>query len=276
MVAGTHESAGDGDGQLFRRHSFECRIYVGKMPAIQLIEVTIIGGMVLRAIPPVPVAAFGDEQLFPRQLALRFRNAIGVAIIVLARLRKQVPGLIVFGRANPYIEVRVDPRTGNETRQRAEVFVTRDRLAHGDGLDRRIALETIVEATQKLTSRLRVVFPGIFAIENHRDNGVFASVQHRPRGLTNGVEQMVGGVVRRHAGIHKTDEVRQCVIAEQHVHPGVTFSVAVNVVKLLGTVWVQAAMSIASECVTDASAQDTFVGGHPLDSLLVGEGEHLF
>src|SRR5215469_18548282 len=130
MVAGTHESASDGDGQLFRWHSFECRIYVGKMPTIQLIEVTIIGGMVLRAIPPVPVAAFGDEQLFPRQLALRFRNAVGVAIIVLARLRKQVPGLIVFGRANPYIEVRVDPRSGNETRQGAKVFVTRDRLAH--------------------------------------------------------------------------------------------------------------------------------------------------
>lgn len=81
MIAWANKSAGDGNRQLLGRHTFECGVDVREMAAVKFIEIMIVGGVVLGPIPPVPVTAFRDEQLFPRELALRLGNAIGVTIV---------------------------------------------------------------------------------------------------------------------------------------------------------------------------------------------------
>src|SRR3954469_15073871 len=70
-------SAGAGDGlrQILGWREAERLIDVGEMLAIQLVEVSVVGGGMFRPIPPVPVAAFGDEQFLERQLALLLAEA---------------------------------------------------------------------------------------------------------------------------------------------------------------------------------------------------------
>jgi hypothetical protein len=66
------------------------------------------------------------------------------------------------------------------------------------------------------------------------------------------------------------------VVAEDHIHPRVALLIAMDVVQLLGAITVQAATAIACEVVVDGATEHAFVGGHPLDSLLVGQREHFF
>ena len=153
-IAGAHNSADDRGVQLFRRNSFEGVVHVGEMPAIEFVEVAIVGRVMLRPVPPVPVAALGDEQLFPRQFALRRRNFLRMAVVIIAGFGEQVPGAIIFGRANPDVEVGIDPRTRDQPLQGLEVigFVEGDGFADGDRFHFRVMLQGIVEAAQKFAA----------------------------------------------------------------------------------------------------------------------------
>src|SRR5271165_1496426 len=131
--------------------------------------------MMFGTVPPVPVATFGDQQLLPGDLALRRRNAMRVAVIVIARFSQQVPGAVVFRRPDPDIEVGVDPRPGYQPPQVTEVarLVARDGLADGHRLNLVVMLQGIVEAAQEFAPRLGVILPRIFAVENNRYNSAF-------------------------------------------------------------------------------------------------------
>src|SRR6185369_16570684 len=48
--------------QHVRGNAAKRKIHIGKMLPVQLIKIAIVGRMMLGAIPPVPVTAFGDEQ----------------------------------------------------------------------------------------------------------------------------------------------------------------------------------------------------------------------
>ena len=64
-------------------------------------------------------------------------------------------------------------------------------------------------------------------------------LQNRLRRILNVLDEVIGGVLRGHSGVHEADQVRQPMVAEDHVHPGVVLLVAIDVVQPLGAVGVQ-------------------------------------
>src|SRR5579859_1049262 len=79
------------------------------MLAVQLVKITIILRVVLRAVPPIPITAFGNQQLFKGQAFLLRRCLARILSEEITRGGEAVPGSIVLRRANPYIKVGVDP-----------------------------------------------------------------------------------------------------------------------------------------------------------------------
>src|SRR5262249_30060573 len=100
--------ADDGPRQLFGRLLVESSVYIGEVLAEQIIEFDAICGFMLRPVPPAPIAALGNEELFVSQLqsARWTRGGRGRhPFIELARGAEEIPGAIVFVRADPNIEV---------------------------------------------------------------------------------------------------------------------------------------------------------------------------
>ena len=96
------------------------------------------------------------------------------------------------------------------------------------------------------------------------------------RRLFNVVHEVMGGVLRWHPGIDKPDQVRDGVIAEDQVHLGLLILEAMDGVQLLCQLGGQMAMGVAPESDAQASAQDLFVGGHPLHAQTLREAEDFF
>ena len=63
--------------------------------------------------------------------------------------------------------------------------MARDGFRDCDRFDAGFVLQAIVETAQKFAARLRVVFPGIFAVENDRDHRIAACIKNRLRRLLN-------------------------------------------------------------------------------------------
>src|SRR5262249_39089051 len=100
---------GDRLREMIRRSGAQRLIDVREMLAIELVKVTVVGRMVLRTIPPVPVAAFGNQYLFEGESAGFIVCSRRLLRIKITRGREIVPGEIIFGRSDPDVEVRVDP-----------------------------------------------------------------------------------------------------------------------------------------------------------------------
>ncbi len=79
------------------------------MLAIKFVEIAVVGRVMLGTIPPVPVAAFGDQNFVEGQFALSLGGAGSILRVELAGLVQVVPGTIIFGCADPDVEVRIDP-----------------------------------------------------------------------------------------------------------------------------------------------------------------------
>src|SRR5215469_11330749 len=144
------------------------------MFAIEFVEFAVIRRVVLRPVPPVPVAPLSDQQLFDRERSLLVRGALGGLRVEVSCVVEIIPGLVVLRRADPYIEVRVDPGSGYEGAEHVEILVTLNGFRNGYCLDPRIILKCIVEAPQELSTRLRKVLPSILAIQNDRNDGIGA------------------------------------------------------------------------------------------------------
>src|SRR5579862_2324859 len=125
------------------------------MLAVEFVEIAIVGRVMLRSVPPVPIAAFGDQKFFVRQLALRFAGLPHVLGIKLAGMVKVVPGAIVLGSADPDVEIGINPRSRYEGWQRGGIRMARNRFGNRYGLKSTLMLECIVEAPQKLPPRFR-------------------------------------------------------------------------------------------------------------------------
>ena len=95
--------------QHVRRRTAQRKIDIGKMLAIELIQFAIVRGMVLRAIPPIPVTTFRDQQFFISQGGLLCGNLVGIGGKEIACCSELVPRYVIFRRADPNIEIRVDP-----------------------------------------------------------------------------------------------------------------------------------------------------------------------
>src|SRR3954447_12076054 len=87
---------------------------IRKMAAVQFIEIAIIGGMVFRAVPPVPIASFCYQEFLIGELLIAIGDIVGLTRVEVASFSEIIPRQIVFGSADPDVEVRVDPRTWHQ------------------------------------------------------------------------------------------------------------------------------------------------------------------
>src|SRR5437588_8346084 len=95
--------------QILWRRTSQSQVNIGKVLAIKRIEFWIVIRVMLRPVPPVPVAAFRDQQLFKGKLLLLRRGPLSVFGEEIPRCGKPVPRCIIFRRADPDIEIGVDP-----------------------------------------------------------------------------------------------------------------------------------------------------------------------
>jgi len=84
------------------------------MLAVKFVEVAIIRRVMLRTVPPVPVAALGNQDLLEGEISLRLGSAGCSFGVKLAGAMEVVPRLVIFRSADPNVKVGVDPRSGNE------------------------------------------------------------------------------------------------------------------------------------------------------------------
>src|SRR5580692_1104424 len=105
--------------------------------------------MVLRSIPPVPVAALCNQDFLESQLSLSFARLRRMDGIKFARMMEVIPGAVVLGSANPDIEVRVDPRARNQRGQRRDIAMAGNRLRNRNRFQTCLVLQRIIEAPQK-------------------------------------------------------------------------------------------------------------------------------
>ena len=110
------------------------------MFAVEFIEVAIVGGVMLWSVPPIPIAAFGNQNLFKGQFALRLGRAGGRLVIKVAGMVEVIPGAVVLGSADPNVEIGMNSGAGNERGKLAEIFMSLNRLGYGDGFDAGLVL----------------------------------------------------------------------------------------------------------------------------------------
>src|SRR5579883_1480367 len=123
--------------ELGRRLKPQHPVEMDQMIAVQLIKLPPVRRRVFWSIPPAPVAALCNQDLFPsRALCLLRERGPGRRLQHLIQrpscLQEQLPGPIVFLSTDPNVKIRMDPGAGEDLAQR---FWGRpaERLAHGPG-----------------------------------------------------------------------------------------------------------------------------------------------
>ncbi len=251
-----------------------------QMLAIERVEFRVVRRAVFRTKPPAPVASFRSQQRF---LRLSQRGLVRGAIAPLfsslyrlpirfARVPEQFPCGHVFAVANPNIEIRVNPGSGENPRVGWNVARRGNRLGRSERPEILISLDAPVKFAQKLAAIPRIVFPGIFAIEKqaHREG---LSGLHVFSKRSKPAMQIRGGILAIHAAINETDEIGKVVIAkksrdrfppELHAQWFVqTFRIRRN------------PLGITKESSVQRSAENTFIRAKPLKSFFSGDGQRL-
>src|SRR6187399_1461736 len=92
-------------------------------------------------------------------------------IVRLSRREQQIPGAIVFFRANPDIEIRINPRSGDNVTD-GPSLIFRESLGNRERFQMRIVGDALVQLTQEWAALLPVPLPCILTIENDRHQHV--------------------------------------------------------------------------------------------------------
>src|SRR5216683_8095082 len=102
--------------------------------------------MVLRPVPPIPVASFRNQDFFEGELPLGLAGSGGRLRVEVSRMVKIVPGAVVFRGANPDVEIGMDPRPWDQRLERGKMLLPLNGLGHRRCLHSSLALQRIVEA----------------------------------------------------------------------------------------------------------------------------------
>ncbi len=250
----------DGPRKFLRRRQVQKTVDVGQMAAVELVELYAIGRLVLRAVPPAPVAAFGDQQFLVRQAAVAFGDA-GGDVVCGAGAQQLGPGLVVFLGADPDIEVGVDPGAREDVVQRLRRHQA-ERLAGGDGAKSRVVADALVEFAEERAAVEVIVFPRILAVEDDGHEGVAAGGQNARAILADAVQEIGGGMGRFHLGIDEADQVAHEMIAEDQPHG------AALLAPLVGTV-----QTFHRHGALLGAVEHAAIGGGPLETQFAGQGE---
>ena len=197
--------------EFFGRRQTQREINVCKVIAEQLVELRTIGRIVFRAIPPAPIAAFGNQQLFVGKkftfLGNRCRlRRIHEFVVGLPRAQQIFPCSVIFLRADPDVEVRVDPGTGEDVIDLVRLHF-RERFRHGQCAYPGIVGNAAIELAQKRAAIFFVVFPGVFAIQDDGHQRIPAAGNNAMAILADAIQKMVRCFHRTHSGVDETDEI---------------------------------------------------------------------
>ena len=171
--------------------------------------------------------------------------------------------------ANPDIEVRVDPRAGEDPVEWGRRRL--DRLVHRDGLQFGMGGQRAVEGAEERPALPLVVFPGVLPVQDDRHHGFGAAGARRkpPACLddpANKVGSRGGGIPGR---VGKANQVRQHVIPEEAGHFPAACSDRVGPVQDL---WLlEVSVPVARQAGAEGAREDRLVGGHPLEARLCGQ-----
>src|SRR6516225_6307236 len=140
----------------------------------------------LGTVPPVPVAAFGDPKLLlrpPQAFRIKIRTR-GISCVKVARIGQQVPCPVIFLRADPDVEVGIDPGARHNVGERSRLYEVQG-LAGSYTADFRVALEQIIELSEKRPAVLAIELPRVFTIENQRNHrlAVTQAASSRPNSI---------------------------------------------------------------------------------------------
>src|SRR5205823_12569928 len=72
-----------------------------------------------------------------------------------------------------------------------------------------------------------------------------------------------------------TNQVRQRMFAENDVHGSIALLPAVNAVELLRALLLEPSAVVAGKQLPDRTAQDALVCCHPVETAVVGQGQHI-
>ena len=266
-------AAGDRVEEGARRVEAEQGVDVPQVFAKEMVEEAVEAAGMVVAIPPEPVGALGDIDFVPGSLeggcVVAERSFFGCEEGPCGVQR--VPGLIVFGVADPDGEVVADPASGEEAWEcvvRAGVlqgseptFTGRMWAASGDAM---------VEGAEKRDAAVGVVLPAVFAVQDDGDEGggVMAA------GVADGVElghEVAGGSGAGASLVVKADLVGHGVVAEDDGELVVRLADFPGAIEQLGMADVAAA--IAADLAAGRTSQNFFIGRDPLQPRLGEQGD---
>jgi hypothetical protein len=98
----------------------------------ELVKLRLVVGLVLRAVPPEPVAALGHLQRLEGEGARGVVHGTGMLVVRLAGLAQALPGFVVLLVADPDVVIRTDPRARMDAAERGRLDL-RQSLRHGQG-----------------------------------------------------------------------------------------------------------------------------------------------
>jgi hypothetical protein len=116
--------------------------------------------------------------------------------------------------ADPHVEIRVDPRGWEYSLHRRRSGVGLYGFTDGEGADLGIVLNAAIKFAEELATVLRVVFPGVFAVENHADR-CGAALRFTIADRADAAVQVLCGGYRAHPAIDEPDQIRNVVVAEE-------------------------------------------------------------
>src|SRR6266436_3204371 len=143
------------------------------MLSIESVEFRIIRRAVFGTVPPAPITSLSSQQRFLRVLQRGFRwravtlllPSVYGAAIGFAGVPKEFPRSNIFAVPDPDIEIRINPGRGENPRIHRNIAGCGNRFGRSEGPKIMVPLDAAVEFTQKFAAVPRIVFPGIFAIQ---------------------------------------------------------------------------------------------------------------
>src|SRR5215831_6645007 len=145
---------------------------VSEMGSEEAIELLLVGGVEVIAIPPEPIAPFCCVEFIPCSLGAVGRKVWCEVPEAGPRVTEEFPSLVVFLMANPNFVILVNPGPGMQLSQLRRSWNCREGFRDSRGRNvQLVMIQTVlvqcrVEKRQEPLPSVVVVFPGIFAVKD--------------------------------------------------------------------------------------------------------------
>ena len=181
-----------------------------------------------------------------------------------------VPGHHVFARANPHVEIGVDPGRGENSVVARDFSGGRGGLARRQRLNIGIVVDSPVKLPQKFAAVAAEIFPRIFSVQNQGNGQRAPDVDSLPD-RANALVQILGRRIRIHAAVNEADQVRKIMIAKKSDHFPAAHAHAQRRIQFVRIV--RHAGAVAAKPDTQRPPQDSFIRGKPLEPQFGGQGK---